>query len=362
MIRKAIPAIVSIVYLTFAAMNVAQAAGAPVYIDKAQLKDVESLMHFPGRVISDKYVSLSAEIDGKLEWVAELGAEVKQGDVVARIQDIQLKISRAGAAQEVKNTQTELDLAINKRDRYKTLSDNHDVSEFQLTTMNSEIDLLRGQLRSAKIKVREIDDLLMRTEIKSPFNGVIARRFKQASEWANSSDPVVSVMDNEILEVSLVTPSGFAAQLELQQTVQVQTEYGAVRGVLRAKMPQPDFRFYELRVALLAQDLPAGISVQVGFPQRGTAEQKIVVPRDALQVRNNALGVFRITEENKAEYVSVKTVALGESWSAIEGDINDGDTIVIRGVERLSHGQEVNVLVPEVDLIRVSQSSTQDKQ
>lgn len=69
----------------------------------------------------------------------------------------------------------------------------------------------------------------------------------------------------------------------------------------------------------------------------------LTVPRDALVIRQEAYYVFRIVE-GAAEQIEVQ---LGQSdlhRIAVTGALNAGDSVVVRGAERLRDAQSVRII------------------
>ena len=65
--------------------------------------------------------------------------------------------------------------------------------------------------------------------------------------------------------------------------------------------------------------------------------------RDALVVRENGSYVMRIKADNTAERVEVKAGASDGELTAVTGELSAGDTVVVRGAERLTVGQKVRI-------------------
>jgi multidrug efflux pump subunit AcrA (membrane-fusion protein) len=98
----------------------------------------------------------------------------------------------------------------------------------------------------------------------------------------------------------------------------------------------------ELRLVLDETAWPVGLNVRVAVPS-GPSTSQLVVPRDALVLRREGNVVFRINGENKAERVPVNLGVASGEMIAVEGELNAGDKIVIRGSERLQPGQTVAI-------------------
>jgi hypothetical protein len=68
------------------------------------------------------------------------------------------------------------------------------------------------------------------------------------------------------------------------------------------------------------------------------------VPRDALVLRNEQVFVYSVSEENTAVKIPVIAGAGRGSQIAIQGNLEVGDSVVIRGAERLREGQALKVI------------------
>ncbi len=66
------------------------------------------------------------------------------------------------------------------------------------------------------------------------------------------------------------------------------------------------------------------------------------IPRDAIVLRAEGHYVFRISGENKAQKVMVEVGEGSRDWVSVQGELNEGDWVAIRGVERLQDGQQVS--------------------
>ena len=98
----------------------------------------------------------------------------------------------------------------------------------------------------------------------------------------------------------------------------------------------------ELRLELPETTWYIGSAVRVSLP---SAAARIVtaVPRDALVLRADRISVFVISEENAARRVDVELGTAEGDFIEVIGDVKAGDTVVIRGGERLRDGQSVTI-------------------
>ena len=75
--------------------GVAYAQGMPpatVVVEEAAFRMLAPTVELPGTVVSRYDARLASELSAKLEWIAEVGTEVKEGDTVARMHDITFRL------------------------------------------------------------------------------------------------------------------------------------------------------------------------------------------------------------------------------------------------------------------------------
>ena len=100
---------------------------------------------------------------------------------------------------------------------------------------------------------------------------------------------------------------------------------------------------FELRLDIESDRFPVGQTLRVSVPT-SVARDVLVVPRDALVLRPEGISVYIVDKDQKAKQVRVTTgIGSGELIEVI-GDLGDGDTVIIRGNERLRPGQSVSIM------------------
>ena len=73
------------------------------------------------------------------------------------------------------------------------------------------------------------------------------------------------------------------------------------------------------------------------------AREVLTVPRDALVLRREGASVFRVNDDMTVNKLSVITGQGSGDLIEIIGDVKAGDTVVIRGAERLNDGMTVSI-------------------
>ena len=99
----------------------------------------------------------------------------------------------------------------------------------------------------------------------------------------------------------------------------------------------------EVRLSAGDSEWLVGTAVQISLPS-DAAISTVAVPRDALVERGNQAYVYKVDENGAAEQVTVRVSAIVGLWVGVAGGISAGDRVIVRGAERLSPGQAVEVI------------------
>jgi multidrug efflux pump subunit AcrA (membrane-fusion protein) len=99
---------------------------------------------------------------------------------------------------------------------------------------------------------------------------------------------------------------------------------------------------FELRLDLDGGVFPVGQTLRVAVPMDEMREV-LAVPRDALVLRPEGITLFKVDENNTAHQVNVTTGIGAGDQIEVNGLLGPGDTVVIRGNERLRPGQPVTI-------------------
>ena len=316
---------------------------APVVVAVAESRLLAPVTWYPGTVISRNQARVAAEVEGRLEWVAEVGAAIAEGDVVARLDDALLRQSLAEGEAAVDRERARLAYLDAQVKRFEMLVTQNTATRSRLDEAVVERDVARSELSAARARVGMTAERLKRTRIKAPFDGIVTERVRQGGEWAKSGEAVVRIVDAGALEVQTWIPIAALAFVREGSELALETNPSNITGKVRTIVPVGDnrSRLYDLRLAVGGQSWPVGQDVRVAIPN-AAARAVVAIPRDALVLRRGGASVYRVDENDKAERVAVTPgIADGE---LIEVDrIRPGDRVVIRGGERLRPGQPVAV-------------------
>jgi RND family efflux transporter MFP subunit len=332
---------------TIAPCALAQQPPAPpavVEVAAVTLAQIAPRRWVPGSVVSRDDARLATSAAGRVEYVAEVGTVLKTGDRVAQLEGEAIRLRLEDARSEVVRIRAQRELAERQGERLAKLAANRSIAANQLDEAKAEVAQLGAQLRQAEVRVRSVQYELDQTVVHAPFPGVVSERMVQRGEYVATGAAIVHLVDTSNLEARVQAPLSLAAALRPGMELDVRAGAAATttRGQVRAIVPvgEERSRQFELRMSLDGASLLVGSAVEVALPER-EATSTVAVPRDAIVTRAEGSHVVRVAADGSSERVEVRVGASDAGLIAVEGDLQAGERVVVRGAERLAPGQKV---------------------
>jgi hypothetical protein len=153
------------------------------------------------------------------------------------------------------------------------------------------------------------------------------------------------MVDQQNLEVIARAPLEYYSFVQPGQQLEIRTGSIITSGKVRTVVAigSENTHQFELRLDIESNRFPVGQTLRVSIPASNQREA-LLVPRDALVLRPESISVFVIDHEQKAQQIMVTTgIGTGDQIEVL-GNVADGDTVIIRGNERLQPGQAVSIM------------------
>lgn len=305
----------------------------------------------PGTIFSRNEVQVTAGVAGQLTMVAEPGTVVTKGEAIATIDKSTLLLQRAEQEALLQRAEINIRQLNSQLRRQSELQNESLVSEFELEQTEANRDLAVSDANITKVRIRQIDDLIRRADVRAPFTGVVISREHRAGEDVARGEVLGQMTDVQNLEVRAFVPLKHLPRTIVGDTLNIFATDEYHTGKIRSLVPTGDVRSqtFEARIDLQAGAIGSwtvGQLVSVAIPIRAR-ELALTVPRDALVLRSNGSFVFRINEENKAEKIAVELGDSAGDLISISGPLAEGDRVAIRGAENLTEGADVKVMLSQ---------------
>lgn len=316
---------------------------SPVEIGEAKLTTMAPTMQVAGTVVSRTDAFLSAEVEGRLISVAEPGQRVEAGDVIAKIDDQTLTLRAQELRAEIARVKARLTFTEAELKRFQRLAETNLAAVSQIEQTRADRDVAQSDLDIANSRLAQVETQLARTEIKAPFPGLVVERVAQAGERVGVGARVVRLYNPDDLEVVARAPLNYYRYVQSGDILGVVARDEEIESAVRRvySVGGENTHVFELRLDMNAP-LAVGQTVRVTIPT-ADLRQVLAVPRDALVLRGDGIAVFIVDEDNTARRIRVTTGIGAGEWIEVQGPIQAGDRVVVRGNERLRPGQAVNI-------------------
>ncbi len=206
------------------------------------------------------------------------------------------------------------------------------------------------KLQEAKIKLDLAQTDLAKTAIVAPSDGILGSREVEVGSAANPNMKVATFLDiNDVFaEVGIMERE--INKVVVGQDVKINID----------AYPDLDFGGTVTNIAPMVKgkSKTLNVKVQIANPYRlllpgmfvrvrikiFQAKNAIIIPRPALKKVKGAYHVFTVNQNNKAEFKTVKLGYVTTDNVQITEGLNEGDLVVVEGMEELKDGAKVQVM------------------
>ena len=305
---------------------------------------------FAGEVKPRHETDLAFRIGGKIvERRTDVGAAVKKGQVLARLDPADVALQAQAAEAAVAAARTESDFARAELERYQNLYRQKFVSESALDGKQNAMLAAGARLQQAQANLAVNRNQTGYATLVAPDDGVVTSVTAEAGQVVAAAQPVMKLARTDEREVAIAVPENRIGELRAAQRIHVvllanprRPFSGRVREISPAV--DPVTRTFAVRIAVPDADasLGWGMTANVAAIAAG-AGQSALIPLTAIYHEPDgkpAVWVFDAVARN----VSLRAVELGpyrEDGVVITRGLNHGEWIVAAGVNKLQPGQSV---------------------
>ncbi len=313
-----------------------------VSIETVKEQQVKPSIWLPANVISRQNAPISAEQTGQLLWIEDVGSSVEKGQLLAQIDDRHLKLQLARQQAQVKQHQADVTYFTQQKSRISKLREknNSALSEFERTSKDLAIAI--NEVLGLQSLVAQTELALEKTKIVAPFNGHVSERFAHVGELISVGRPLVQLVDTKNLDIKIAAPISIAPFLQKDAQVMVKWKNKLIELPIRtwSRAGNQLSRTFDVRLSANNVNILAGSAVMVSLPKQ-RPQSAMLVPRDALVLRENETYVLTVDENEQATKVSVIVGQGMDDYISVIGDLALDDRVIVRGGERLQSGQKV---------------------
>lgn len=345
----------------------------PVTVSMAYPSQSFTLLNATGYVVAQRKAAVASKATGRLEWLGvREGSRVKQGEVIARLENRDVTASMEQAAATIKVAQANLEQGqaeLNEAERNFNRSRDllaknfvsqaaHDAAIARFEKAKSAISGYRASIAVAQANHRAALVAVEQTLIRAPFEGVVLTKNANVgdvitpfSSALGSQAAVVTMADMTTLEVEADVSESNLGKVKPDQPCEIQLDAlpeARYRGRLLRLVPTVDrakatvmakIRFEQLDPRVLPE-----MSAKVSFlsqemPEGERTARTVVQP--AAVVQRDGKNVAFVIQGDKVAQVAVESGGKIGELVEIRSGVKAGDKVVLRPSAQLHDGARV---------------------
>jgi RND family efflux transporter MFP subunit len=322
----------------------------PVSVTTVPRKNLNSYLVLNGIVEPERKVEVYSRLAAYVKQILkEEGAYVQENEVLALLDDTEIKISYEQAKIELEQAKLSMEEAEKNYLRNQELIKKDLISEQEFQTQEAQYQQRQLDYKNRLENFKNLEIQLNYTKIRALSEGFITERLIEVGSRVTSNQQVYTIEDFKPLLVRVYVPTSDAINLKTDMPAEVTTEVlpgTAFDGGVKLINPRIDTQTGTVKVTVEIVDetlrLRPGMFVEVRI-SIGQKDSVLVVPRKAILYKQNKTYVFVLNQDR----VSQREVQLGlteEDEVEITAGLNEGEVIVVVGVEGLKEGQAVEVV------------------
>ena len=322
----------------------------PVSVEPVRLGSLNSYLVLNGIVEPERMVEIFSRLSAYVKRIVkEEGDYVKENEVLATLDDQEIRISYDQSKIELEQARLSLEEARNNYTRNQELMKRELISEQEFQTQEAEYKQRQLDFENRTESFKNLELQLNWTRIRSLSEGYITERLIEVGDKVNANEQVFTVEDFKPLLLRVYVPTSDAIKLKAGMLAEVSTEIleGAMfEGTVKLINPRIDVQTGTVKVTVEVNDdtmrLKPGMFVETRIVI-GKKDDVLVIPRRALLYKQNQIFVF-VTDRNQ---VTQRAVTLGlteEDHVEVLSGLSEGEVIVTVGVESLKDGQRIEVV------------------
>lgn len=327
-----------------------QLEALPVNIETVSRQSLNAYLVLNGIVEPERKVEVFSRLSAYVKQIVkEEGAYVKENDVLAVLDDTEIRISHEQARIALEQAKLTLDEAEKNLTRSQELFKKELISEQEYQTAEASNMQRRLDYQNREQVSKDLELQLNWTKIRSLAEGFVTERLIEVGGRVTSNQKVYTIEDFKPLLIRVFVPTSDALRLKTGLPADVVTEIlkGEVfKGTVTLINPRIDVQTGTIKVTVEAYDdtlrLKPGMFVEVRIAT-GKKDNVLVIPRKAILYKQGKTYVF-ILKDGLAGQREITLGLTEEDLAEVASGIAEGDVIVSVGVENLKDGQPVTVL------------------
>jgi len=336
-----------------------------------------TVLNASGYVTARRAATVSSKITGKVvEVLVEEGMKVREGQVLARLDDSNIKTSLAlaqaqlvSARNALEETKVRITEAEQELERQRTLVKNkiatqadYDHAEASALALKARLDQQQADITVAEKQVAVWQQQLDDTVIRAPFSGVVTVKNAQPGEMISpvsagsgfTRTGICTLVDMDSLEIEVDVNESYINRVEPGQEVQATLDAypdWKIPSKVIAIIPTADRQKSTVKVRVAFNQLDPRMlpemGVKVAFREQGdlpgASSGMALIPKGAVHEEGGRDVVF-VFQDGRAERRAVTIAGADGEDKIVSAGLNPGDKVILDWPAGLKEGSRVKEL------------------
>ncbi|MCO7575229.1 MULTISPECIES: efflux RND transporter periplasmic adaptor subunit [Pseudomonas] len=322
----------------------------PVLSIQVAPQSEESLGRFAGNIQARFETNLGFRVPGRIaSRNVDVGAEVGPGDLLATLDPTDQQNQLRAAQGDLAKVEAQWINAQANARRQQELFDRGVGAQAQLDIAQTDLKTTGASLAQAKAAVRQAQDQLNYSQLRSDHGGVVTAWNAEAGQVVTAGQQVVTLARPQIKEAVIDLPATLVDQLPADVEFKVAAQLDpsiSTTATVREIEPQAQSATRTRRARLTLKDTPEAfrLGTAISVTLSSAIEPRTELPLTALQEVDGQTRIWVIDPQSQTVAPREIKVLSRDSDSALIGQgVKPGERIVSAGVNSLKPGQKVKV-------------------
>ena len=328
----------------------------PADMATVEMKSLVNTIQFAGSLSPVTQTTVKSKVPGDVTRVTvREGQSVAQGQVLAHIDTADLQSRLDSQAAALAESRAKLDIALKNRENNQQLLRQKFISQNAYDTTQSVYEAAEANMRAAEAQLRMAQKAISDAEVRSPFNGIVAKKIVNPGEKVGVDSPLFALVDLGVMEIEAPAPASEVPAVRVGQPATFRVDGFSDRtfeGRVERINPVADqgSRSITLYISVANRDgaLRGGMFAK-GQIVLDRTKPAVVVPATAIRDEAGQSYVFTV-EDGKLSKRAVKIGATEPQQGLVEvkSGLESGLSVVSARVSGLKHGMPATMKQPVV--------------
>jgi len=227
-----------------------------------------------GSIQSANSATLSTRTMGYVDKIhVNVGDKVTKGQLLLSVNSNDLKAKKAQVNAAILEATAAFNNAKKDYERFKSLFEKNSASQKELDDMTSRYNMAKARLQAAEEMKNEVDAQFAYTNIRAPFNGIVASKLVEVGTLANPGMPLLLVESPNNFEVVAKIPESVISAVKTGMKVNIQvssietTFKGRIKDVSSSSVLSGGQYLTTIEIMDSSNAIRSGMFASVQFPK-----------------------------------------------------------------------------------------------